>query len=326
MSLRDSIKGICYGCLAGICYGTNPLGALHLYKEGLSPETVLSYRFAWAVVILALMLVFRNGLRCAHGLRDIHGSKSDSKNGLMCAVVCFIKSVARKFAVGRRDLGILAVLGVLFAACALTLFASFNYMDAGLASTLLFLYPMEVAVIMGLFFKEKLNLRTLVSILVSMVGIALLYRGGKGGASLSSLGVILVFASSLTYAVYIVVVNRVRPAMGSVKLTFYVMFFCLLCLLLYSAILGSGFPPMPASAAQWGWGFMLGFVPSVLSLVFMAKSVKIVGSTPTAITGALEPLTAVCIGVFVFGEIMTGRLMLGILLILLSVIVLAAKK
>ena len=71
---------------------------------------------------------------------------------------------------------------------------------------------------------------------------------------------------------------------------------------------------------------MLGAVPTVLSLIFMVKAVKSIGSTPTAIFGALEPVTAVAIGVLVFGEILTGRLIVGIALILGSVILIAARK
>jgi drug/metabolite transporter (DMT)-like permease len=58
----------------------------------------------------------------------------------------------------------------------------------------------------------------------------------------------------------------------------------------------------------------------------MVEAVKIVGSTPTAILGALEPVTAVAIGVLVFGEVLTGRLIVGIFLILGSTVLIALKK
>ena len=58
----------------------------------------------------------------------------------------------------------------------------------------------------------------------------------------------------------------------------------------------------------------------------MVKAVKSIGSTPTAILGALEPVTAVSIGVLVFGEILTSRLIAGIILILGSVVLIAVKK
>jgi drug/metabolite transporter (DMT)-like permease len=97
-------------------------------------------------------------------------------------------------------------------------------------------------------------------------------------------------------------------------------------LLLYSVTLGAGLPPLFTQASSWGWGFMLGLVPTVLSLIFMVKAVKIIGSTPTAILGALEPVTAVAIGVTVFGETLTTRIIAGIALILGSTMLVAVKK
>jgi drug/metabolite transporter (DMT)-like permease len=123
-----------------------------------------------------------------------------------------------------------------------------------------------------------------------------------------------------------VMANRINLQMGSVKMTFYAICFCLVFLLLYSVTLGSGLPPVLTEATSWGWGFMLGLVPTVLSLIFMVKAVKSIGSTPTAILGALEPVTAVSIGVLVFGEILTSRLIAGIILILGSVVLIAVKK
>lgn len=286
-----SLKGFIFAALSAICYGTNPLGVLHLYAQNYSPETVLFYRFfTAALLLLAVML--------AKGSR---------------------------FKITLRECGALVAFGFLFAVSSLTYYASFKYMDAGLASTLLFLYPLEVSVLMAIFFKEKIKLWTVVSIVVSMAGIALLYRGGDGVA-LSTVGLALVFASSISYAVYMVMANRINLQMGSVKMTFYAICFCMSFLLLYSVTLGSGLPPVLTEATSWGWGFMLGLVPTVLSLIFMVKAVKSIGSTPTAILGALEPVTAVSIGVLVFGEILTSRLIAGIILILGSVVLIAVKK
>ncbi|MCQ2055108.1 MAG: EamA family transporter [Fibrobacter sp.] len=295
------VKGILFGCLSGICYGTNPLGALNLYKMGLDPETILCYRFAFAVVMLGLILFFKDGIPTAEKIRS-------------------------RFALNRREFGFLTLLGFLFALCAYGLFASFKYMEAGLASTLLFLFPLEVAIIMAVFFKERVSLKTGVSIAVSLLGLACLYRGGDGGVALSAIGLSLVALASVSYSYYIVVVNKANLKMGSLKLTFFAMLFCLMFLLAYSALFGAGIPGLPKNSAVWGWSFMLGLVPTVLSLVFMAKATKMVGSTPTAITGAFEPLTAVVIGVSVFGEVLTMRLVCGITLILGAVVLLAIKK
>lgn len=286
-----SLKGFIFAALSAICYGTNPLGALHLYAQNYSPETVLFYRFFTAALLLMVVML----------------------------------SKGSHFKISFREFRALVAFGFLFAVSSLTYYASFKYMDAGLASTLLFLYPLEVSVLMAIFFKEKIKLWTVVSIVVSMAGIALLYRGGDGVA-LSTVGLALVFASSISYAVYMVMANRINLQMGSVKMTFYAICFCLVFLLLYSVTLGSGLPPLLTEATSWGWGFMLGLVPTVLSLIFMVKAVKSIGSTSTAILGALEPVTAVSIGVLVFGEILTSRLIAGIILILGSVVLIAVKK
>ena len=291
VSRLSSLNGFAFAAASAICYGTNPLGALHLYAQNYSPETVLFYRFFTAAILLFAVILAKGSY----------------------------------FKISFREFRALVAFGFLFAVSSLTYYASFKYMDAGLASTLLFLYPLEVAVIMSLFFKEKMKKSVITSIAVSMVGVSLLYNGDSG-FSVSSIGWLLVFISSFTYAIYIVMANRVNLQMGSVKMTFYAICFCLCFLLLYSVTLGSGFPPVFTQASSWGWGFMLGLVPTVLSLIFMVKAVKIIGSTPTAILGALEPVTAVTIGVTVFGETLTTRLVAGIILILGSVVLIAVKK
>jgi len=77
---------------------------------------------------------------------------------------------------------------------------------------------------------------------------------------------------------------------------------------------------------MWLFAIMLALVPTVISLVTMTMAVHAIGSTPTAIMGALEPLTAVIIGVTVFGEIFTLRLGIGIFMILVAVILIVAAK
>jgi drug/metabolite transporter (DMT)-like permease len=284
-------KGIICGILSAICYGTNPFGALPLYDEGVNTASVLFYRFSMAVVMLSVMqLIGRQSLK-----------------------------------VTKKEMKVLASLGILMAVASLTFFQSFHYMDAGIASTILFVYPVMVAVIMSVFFKESVTLSTISAIILALLGISLLYRGG-GDTSLNTLGVILVMLSSLTTAIYIVVVNQSSIQMSSLKLTFYVLLICMTCLLAYSFTSPELHLQLPPSSKAWFFACWLGLVPTVLSLVFMTIAVREAGATPTAIMGALEPLTAVTIGVLVFGESLTPRLIIGIVLILLAVIIIVLGK
>lgn len=288
--MQSKLKGYLCGIGAAVCYGTNPLGALYLYEDNINANSVLFYRFALAVVLLGMLMM-------AQG---------------------------KSLLVSMKELALLAVLGVVFSTSSITLYFSFCFMDAGIASTLLFVYPVMVAVIMAVLFKEKLSAAAIFAIVLALTGIALLYEG-DGGATLSTVGVLLVMLSSLSYAIYIVVVNKSPLRISSLKLTFYVLFFGMLTILANSFITGIHIQ-MLTTPRMWMCALMLALLPTVFSLVLMVISVHEIGSTPTAVMGALEPLTAVVIGVMVFGEQLTLRLSVGIVLILVAVIIIVAGK
>lgn len=284
--MNSRLKGILCGVGAAVSYGMNPLGALPLYADGINTTTVLFYRYGLAVILLGLFM-----------------------------------AVERKsFSITLKEFAILVPLGVLFALSSLTLFASFHFMDAGVASTLLFVYPVMVAIIMAIFFKECITFVTVLSILLSLSGIALLYRGGDGGV-LDTTGVLFVMLSSLTYALYIVIVNKSSLRMSSLKLTFYVLLVGVL-LITSCSFFGDGETRIQilTTPSMWLHASILAVFPTIVSLLLMVVAVHEIGSTPTAVIGALEPLTAVMLGVTLFGEELTLRLSVGITLILSAVI------
>lgn len=284
--MNSRLKGVLCGVGAAVSYGMNPLGALPLYADGINTTTVLFYRYGLAVILLGLFM-----------------------------------AVERKsFSITLKEFAILVPLGVLFALSSLTLFASFHFMDAGVASTLLFVYPVMVAIIMAIFFKERITFVTVLSILLSLFGIALLYRGGDGGV-LDTTGVLLVMLSSLTYALYIVIVNKSSLRMSSLKLTFYVLLVGVL-LITSCSFFGDGETRIQilTTPSMWLHASILAVFPTIVSLLLMVVAVHEIGSTPTAVIGALEPLTAVMLGVTLFGEELTLRLSVGIMLILSAVI------
>lgn len=288
---KSKTIGILCAILSAVCYGTNPFGALPLYEEGVNTATVLSHRFGLAVILLA--------------------------------VIMLIKRI--DFKVTRREFKVLFSLGILFAASSITYYQSFHFMDAGIASTILFVYPVMVAVIMALFFKEKVTSMTVMAIVLSLVGIGLLYKGGAR-VSLSVIGIVLCILSSLAYAIYIIVVNQSSIQMSSFKVTFYAMLVCEITLILYSFTSPELYLHVLPSPRAWSFAVWLSIVPTILSLVFMTVAVNHVGATPTAILGALEPLTAVTIGVLVFGETLTPRLVVGIIFILFAVMLVVLGK
>ena len=288
--ISERSRGYVLGAIAAASYGLNPLFALPLYGVGMSPDSVLFYRYVLAVVMLGALMLFRR----------------------------------QSFALTRHDILPLAVMGVLFALSSLLLFQSYNLMDAGIASTILFVYPVMVAVIMAVGFHERVTAATVFSIALACGGIGLQYKGGDG-ATLSLVGVLLVFLSALAYAVYIVGVNRSSlKNLSTEKLTFYSLLFGSL---VYVVRLrgGADLQAIP-SPLMWVNAVSLALFPTIVSLVTMAGAIRRIGSTPTAILGALEPVTALFFGVVVFGEQFTLRIGVGVSLILVAVTLIIAGK
>ena len=287
---NNKTKGFILGAIAAASYGMNPLFTLPLYSAGMRVDTVLFYRYSLAVIVLGIMMKFQK----------------------------------QSFAIKRVDVLPLCIMGLLFAFSSLFLFMSYNYMDAGIASTILFVYPVLVAIIMAVVFKEKVSPITMFSIALAFVGISMLCKS-PGGQTLSLVGITFVFLSSLSYAIYIVGVNRSSlKDMPIAKLTFYVLLFGLsvyVVRLQFCTELQVIPTPM-----LWINAVSLAVFPTVISLVTMTKAIHYIGSTPTAILGALEPVTALFFGVLVFGEQLTPRIILGILMVITAVTLIIGGK
>lgn len=290
--MKRKVKGGLYGAVAAACYGMNPLFALPLYAGGIGVNSVLFYRYLLAVVIFGAWI----------------------KLG---------KKVSLK--ISGKEFWPLLVMGLLFSVSSLTLFMSYNYIDAGIASTILFMYPVLVAILMAIFFRERLSHSALLSIILTTLGITLLYKG-KPDTNLNLFGVLLVFLSALSYAIYIIGVKNIKALkhINSDKLTFYVMLFGLsiyvfnLKFCTELQIIDKPF--------LWLCAIALSILPTIVSLEAMTISIKFIGSTPAAILGALEPVTALFFGVVVFHEQLTPRIIVGIITILTAVLLIILKK
>ena len=281
--MHTKAKGYLLGAVAAATYGMNPLFALPLYHDGLSTDSVLFFRYLFAIPILGLMLRMRG-----YGL-----------------------------AITRRQAVPLLLFGWLFALSSLTLFGSYCYMDAGIASTLLFVYPIVVALLMTCFFGERLTVRTVGCLALALCGIGLLYNGSDG-ATLSLRGTLLVAASALSYALYIVGINRTGlNEVPTLKVTLYVSLFGL-TVFVARLLAGEGVQ-LPTRWYLWGNLVALGLFPTAISLLCTTAAIQAIGSTPTAILGVLEPATALFFGVTLFGERLTPRDGAGIVLIVLAV-------
>lgn len=286
-----TLKGFIYGIIASAAYGMNPVFAVPLYDEGMDPISVLFFRYLLGIP--AVWLLMR--LRGRHAM------------------------------IGAPIIGRISLLGVLMALSSVTLFFSYNNLDVSIASTILFVYPLLVALIMVIFYHEIMSYLTYFCMLGAIVGVFLLCKSSTEDTVLSSFGVFLVLVSAISYAVYIVLVNH-RPykSVATLTLTFWVMAFGLATLAIIVCVRGR--LDVPVTLGMWFNAVMLAIVPTVISFLFTNMAIENIGATSTAALGVFEPLTAVIFGVLMFGETLTMSNFVGILLILMCTTLVITRR
>lgn len=233
-----------------------------------------------------------------------------------------ILSTHKSFAVSRKQLGWLAMLGVLFACSSLFLFLAYNYIPSGIATTIIFLYPTLVALIM-VFLKVFPTWQTWVSIVVTFIAILFLCNYDSS-QPVHYEGMVLAFLSALSYAFFIVLINRKKclQELSNDVLTFYALiagsmvFGCIAFVGNHSGKISllNDFNTICAHSSLWLNLILLAVIPTVISTATLAASTKIIGATKASVMGVFEPLTAILIGTLVFGEKMSWNIAIGIVL------------
>ena len=284
--------GFLYSILSSAAFGLIPLFTLPLMKGGVSGPSALFYRFAFASVVLGIILAMRGERFRARGI----------------------------------DLCKLAGMSFMYTMAALLFFWGFKHMPSGVVATLQFTYPVMVMLIMTVFYHERFSWITALSILLAIAGVYLLSGGGTGDMSGANLlAVALLLLSALCNAIYITAIYAARiPNMNGLVMTFYVLAFSTVisgC----NALLSGSFQPLHS----W-WevllATLLAVITAVVSNLTLILAVQRIGSTLTSIFGVMEPVTAVAVGILVFSEPFSLSLVAGVAFIAVSVVLVMLGK
>ena len=216
-------------------------------------------------------------------------------------------------------------LSIMYAVSAVCLFSSYEYMPGGIATTLLFSYPVWTEILLILFFNEKLTIRISLAILLAIAGVAFLGGIGQTDGIKSMWGVTLAMSSGLLYAIYMVLFPHMRiRKLPALKVNFYIFFMAMLLLMLYATFTTGGVQRI-SNADSFLSLILLGLIPTTISNVTLVRSLTLIDSASVAILGAFEPLTAMTIGITLMGEPLTISIIIGCVLIITSVIILITK-
>ena len=282
---RNAIIGYPAGIITGITYGLNPLFAKPLMNAGASTEAILLFRYGIAVILLGAYLLLKK----------------------------------ENFRITLKQAGVLLSLGLLYTASSTFLFEAYKYIASGLATTLVFLFPAMVAIIM-VFLKVVPSWPVWLSIAATFAGVMIM-TGGAGTETVNPVGVWFSIASAFVYALFIVIINRskVISSIPNSLLTFYALltgtfFFIGRCLF-------SGADLMAGIDGGMAWCNLIGLavLPTIVSTASLAIATRNIGATKASVLGVFEPITAILVGTLVFGEALTPNIIAGILISIVAV-------
>ncbi|MDR6370218.1 drug/metabolite transporter (DMT)-like permease [Chryseobacterium bernardetii] len=276
------LRGYTLGILSAVSYGLIPIFILPVKQAHFSMDITLFYRFFFSALMVGGYLLYSR----------------------------------ESFKINKKETLILAILGICYALSSEFLFLGYDFLTPGIASTVLFIYPIIVALIMLFFYKEKLTKLSGASLLLAFAGVIVLCLKGNG-LEINFAGLGIVMLSSLFYALYMVIVNKSNIKVSGFKLTFYSMFFTSMFFMTKALMANESFViPSPEIFINF---LVFAFLTTVISSLCLVFAIKYIGSTPVAILGALEPVVAVLISVLMFHEKFTPNLLIGITLILFGV-------
>lgn len=275
---RNAIIGYPAGIITGITYGLNPLFAMPLIAQGAAIETILFFRYSIAVLVLGAYLLIRK----------------------------------TSFGVTWKQAGVLIALGVLYTMSSLLLFESYHYIASGLATTLVFLYPVIVALIM-VFLGVVPSWPVWLAIAATFGGVIMMTQGGEGHA-IDPTGVILSVGSALSYSLFIVIINRNRKIadISNTLLTFATL--SVGTIIFLSKMMISETEMMAGIEGVGSWLNLIGLaiLPTIVSTATLAVATRNIGATKASVLGVFEPITAMLVGTLIFGEPLTMGIIMGI--------------
>lgn len=282
---KNAIIGYPAGIITGITYGLNPLFAMPLMKNGAATESILFFRYAFAVLLLGLFLLLRK----------------------------------QSFRVSGKQIGVLFVLGLLYTSSSIFLFDAYEYIASGLATTLVFLYPVLVAIIM-VFLKVVPSWPVWLAIAATFGGVLIMTQS-DGSQTINPIGVLLSIASALVYALFIVIINRSKAITGisNSLLTFYALMVG--AIVFIGKILSSDTAITAGITTGADWLNLVGLalLPTIVSTATLAIASRNIGATKASVLGVFEPITAIIVGTLMFGEPLTTNIIVGISIAMVAV-------
>jgi DME family drug/metabolite transporter len=273
-------RGLLYVVLAGLAWGTGgPTGALLFQFSGLGSTAVSFWRLAGAALWLFAAWAML-------GRRPL-------VQAFAAAPVRYILS------------------GVGLAVCQLGYFAAIPRVGVAVA-TVVSLGAGPLFIALGA--RERITS----TLLIAVLGLALLVFGGEGAGVGSVLGVVFAVLSAAGYAVT-TLLNRNQPD----PVTSAFLGFTIGAVILLPLAIMSGVRP---AAESWPLLAYFGLVPTALAYTLFYTGLKSLQASTAAIIALIEPLLASALGILLFHEALTPLSLTGAAVLLTAVVLRAIRE
>ena len=203
-------------------------------------------------------------------------------------------------------------------------FAGLSYISAGLERLILYLNPTLVLALGWLLYRKTASRRQLAGLAISYLGVLLVFgmevltHGAGGGKVWWGAG--LVFASAVSYAIYLVYSGQFVQRIGALRLVGWATTFaCLFCIAQFVLL-------RPMSAAQvvepviW-LSVLNASLCTAVPVLLVMLAIERLGAATVAQTGMIGPLSTILMGVWLLGEPLTPVMVLGTALVLAGIYV-----
>ncbi len=296
MSRHATLTGIALVLVSAVLFSTKSIFIKLAYQEDVLPIALLALRMVSALPFFLVMVV----------LAERHKDR---------------------VTLHRRDWGALILLGFGgYYLASLLDFLGLQYISAGLERLVLFLYPTMTVLLTAFVLKQRVSKLTWLAIAVSYVGMALVVWDDMHHPSEHlALGMLLVFGSALSYAIYLVGSGEMIQRIGATRFTGIALSISCLCCLLHF-LLSAPVSALYVSPRVWILGLILGVVCTVIPATLLTNGIRRIGASQAALIGAVGPVATLYLGYVVLGETLSWLQGLGTVFVLAGVLLVTLRK
>ncbi len=201
-------------------------------------------------------------------------------------------------------------------------FQGLFYISAQLERLTLFTYPIMVALLSWVFFREKITMRIVTSLAISYVGVSLLFFNEAPSATTKEsqvlLGTGLVALAAFSFAIYLIFSKAFVSRFGSLIFTSLAMSSSMVFIII-QFLATHKLEDLNVSGRVWFLCFLLAVFSTVIPSFFTSEAINRIGATKTSIMGSVGPVMTIILAVNLLGEEFGAPQIAGLLLVLLGV-------